>query len=59
VTIAQNALPLDAPPFVMLPASAAAEVATGTRIGITKGIDAPWRFVLRGSPFLSKPIPSA
>ena len=57
ITIAQNALPLDEPPFVMLPASAAAEVATGTRIGITKGVEAPWRFVLRGSPFLSKPIP--
>jgi DNA-3-methyladenine glycosylase len=58
VTIAHNALPLDEPPFVMLPASAAAEVATGTRIGITKGVEAPWRFVLRGSPFLSKPIPA-
>lgn len=58
VTIAQNALPLDEPPFVMLPASAAADVATGTRIGITKGVEAQWRFVLRGSPFLSKPIPA-
>lgn len=59
VTMAQNALPLDAPPFVVLPASAAADVATGTRIGITKGVEAPWRFVLRGSPFLSKPIPAS
>jgi len=56
VTIAQNALPLDEPPFTLLPASTTADIATGPRIGITKGVEAPWRFVLRGSPFLSKPI---
>ena len=58
VTIAQNALALDESPFTLLPASAAADVATGTRIGLTKGVETPWRFVLRGSPFLSKPIPA-
>lgn len=31
-------------------------VATGRRIGITKGVDAEWRFCVPGSPSLSKPI---
>jgi DNA-3-methyladenine glycosylase len=57
VTLAQNGLPLDADPFVLLPAEASHDVATGPRIGITKGVETPWRFVRRGSPFLSKPLP--
>jgi 3-methyladenine DNA glycosylase Mpg len=34
-----------------------ADIASGTRIGISKGIDLQRRFGLRGSPFLSKKIP--
>ena len=56
VDIAHNSLPLDAPPFELLPASESHDVATGPRIGITKGVETPWRFVRRGSPFLSKPM---
>lgn len=56
ITIAQNGLSLDAPPFDLLPATQSHDVATGPRIGITKGIETPWRFVRRGSPFLSKPL---
>lgn len=56
VTIAQNGLPLDAPPFALLPRDGEHDIATGPRIGITKGVDTPWRFVRRGSPFLSKPL---
>lgn len=56
VTIAQNKLSLAAPPFVLLPASGQADILVGPRIGISKGIAAPWRFVLKGSPFLSKPM---
>ncbi|HWU19013.1 MAG TPA: DNA-3-methyladenine glycosylase [Devosia sp.] len=55
VTIAHNGLPLDAPPFELLPGQPA-EIHTGPRIGITKGVETPWRFVLRNSPFLSKPL---
>ena len=57
VDIGHNGLPLDAPPFELLPASESHDVATGARIGITKGVETPWRFVRRGSPFLSKPLP--
>lgn len=56
VTIAHNGLPLDAQPFELLPAGESHDVVAGPRIGITKGVETPWRFVRRGSPFLSKPM---
>ncbi|MCS6758248.1 MAG: DNA-3-methyladenine glycosylase, partial [Candidatus Devosia euplotis] len=56
VNLAQNGLPLDAAPFTLHAADADHDVATGPRIGIAKGVDTPWRFVRRGSPFLSKPL---
>jgi DNA-3-methyladenine glycosylase len=37
----------------------AVEVVTGPRIGLTKAIDKPWRYGLKGSRFLSKPFRSA
>jgi DNA-3-methyladenine glycosylase len=51
-----NGLPLDAPPFELRARSGPAEIVMGVRIGITKAADLPWRYGLKGSPFLSKPF---
>ncbi len=51
-----NGLPLDAPPFALSRDALTREVASGVRIGLTKGVDTPWRFGLKGSPFLSRSL---
>lgn len=56
ITRKHNGLALDAPPFELRLRTATVDLAVGPRIGITKAIDQPWRYGLRGSPFLSKPF---
>ncbi len=54
ITLAHYGLPLDRPPFFVAAADEAVDVVAGPRIGISKAIEAPWRFGLAGSRFLSR-----
>src|ERR1700733_14526327 len=56
ITPAQNGLPLDMPPIALYARVGKPEVVTGVRIGITKAVELPWRYGLKGSIFLSKPF---
>src|ERR1700742_3808882 len=54
ISIKQSELPLDAPPFALHARIGQADVVTGLRIGITKAVELPWRYGLKGSRFVSK-----
>ncbi|TMJ61611.1 MAG: DNA-3-methyladenine glycosylase [Alphaproteobacteria bacterium] len=56
ITHAHNALALDAPPMALYARASKPEIAAGVRVGITKAIELPWRYGLKGSRFLSKPF---
>ena len=51
-----NALPLDASPIALHARTGKPDVVAGLRIGITKAVELPWRYGLKGSKFLSKPF---
>jgi DNA-3-methyladenine glycosylase len=56
VTAAHNGLALDRRPFALTGRDRRPQIATGVRIGITKAMELPWRYGLKGSRFLSKPF---
>jgi DNA-3-methyladenine glycosylase len=58
ITHAHNGLALDAPPIALYRRNGKVDVVAGIRIGLTKAVDLPWRYGLRGSRFLSKPFPA-
>jgi DNA-3-methyladenine glycosylase len=52
-----NGLTLDRAPFALYAREQKPAILRGPRIGITKAVDHPWRYGLKGSKFLSKPFP--
>jgi DNA-3-methyladenine glycosylase len=54
ITKALSELPIDRSPIALHARSGGAEIATGVRIGLTKAVDLPWRYGLKGSKYLSK-----
>jgi DNA-3-methyladenine glycosylase len=56
VTGAHDGLALDAPPFRLRQRDSRPSIAAGPRVGITRAAELPWRHVVVGSPFLSRPL---
>jgi DNA-3-methyladenine glycosylase len=54
ITRDADGLPLDESPFELIAREEAPPLAVGTRIGITRAVEQPWRYGLAGSPFLSR-----
>jgi DNA-3-methyladenine glycosylase len=59
ITRDHNGCALDAPPFALYARKTSVEVVSGIRIGLTKAVDLPWRYGLKGSKFVSKPFPDS
>ena len=57
ITVAHSGLPLDRAPYALHARLVDVDVVSGVRIGITKAVELPWRYGLKGSRYLSKPFP--
>jgi DNA-3-methyladenine glycosylase len=55
ITRDHDGLALDEPPFELRAGGGPVEVAAGRRVGISVATELPWRYVLAGSRFLSRP----
>ncbi len=55
ITDALDGRPLDQPPFRFEQCAEPVAILTDRRIGITRGAETPWRFLMAGSPFVSRP----
>ena len=56
ITGALDGRPMDTAPFTILEGVDRPEVVIGRRIGITRGVETPWRFGIANSRFLSRPL---
>ena len=54
-----DGLPLDRPPFELVPPCGERDVVQGPRIGVTGGLDRLWRYSLKGSSYVSHSRPRA
>jgi DNA-3-methyladenine glycosylase len=54
VTGGHDGMPVDRPPFELLPAAGGVELVTGPRVGISAAADLPWRYGLADSRFVSR-----
>ncbi len=58
ITEEYNGLPLDASPIALHARADKPDIVAGLRIGISRAVELPWRYGLKGSKFLSKPFPA-
>jgi DNA-3-methyladenine glycosylase len=56
ICLADNEWHLDCPPLWVQSGRAISEIVTGTRIGVRRGVEQPWRFGVAGHPALSRPF---
>ena len=59
ITRRHDGLPLDEPPFELLPRETEPEIVRGPRVGITRAREQPWRYAIAGSPFVSRALRQA